>query len=204
MKENPMAVERLKQARAKSLQLIQMDSQLNKIAHDQRSSINESIDNIDPTQMAAIPPHGQPNINTALIREGGRLSVAAKNVPSFIRESFQTNHIDVSPMANAEGGMANLSSVYGDAGAQDVSESYQQKGQVQQPQAVGGVDYEMIKMIVESTVKKYVGSINKKMINESKEQVGTLVMGKSFKIMAKNGDIYEAKLTKIGNINDKK
>jgi hypothetical protein len=44
-------------------------------------------------------------------------------------------------------------------------------------------------------------------MNESKEtvnEVNTIALGKTFKFLAKNGDIYEAKLTKVGNINDKR
>ena len=205
MKENPMAVERLKMAREKSLKLIQMDNQLNKIAHDQRSTINESIDGNDPTQMAMRPPQDTPRVNTTPVKNGGRLSVAAKNVPSFIRESFQKNHIDVNGMANSEGGMADLSSVYGDMQeTPTVNEEYRQPQQARPAQQTGGVDYEMIKMIVESTVKKYANALNKKVLNESKEQLGSIIMGKTFRIVAKNGDIYEAKLTKTGNINDRK
>ena len=92
----------------------------------------------------------------------------------------------------------------------------------QQPQAVEStqvpivqqvasaqIDYPMIRTIVEDVVRKYTQALNKKIINESKAQVNlnevnTVTLGKSFKFLAKNGDIYEAKLTKIGNINDKR
>ena len=43
------------------------------------------------------------------------------------------------------------------------------------------------------------------MLNESKtSDISTITLGKTFKFLAKNGDIYEAKLQKIGNINEQK
>lgn len=72
------------------------------------------------------------------------------------------------------------------------------------------IDYELIKSIIESTVKKYASALNKKIINESKTLSGgklnelkAMKIGDKFSFISENGDIYEAKLTYKGNIKEK-
>jgi hypothetical protein len=65
----------------------------------------------------------------------------------------------------------------------------------------------MIRSIVEEIVRKYAQSLNKKIINEGVgggAEVNTIALGKTFKFLDSKGNIYEAKLSKIGNINKKK
>lgn len=82
---------------------------------------------------------------------------------------------------------------------------------VQAPQrnVPSGVDYEIIKSIVESAVKKYVGAYAKKMLTESKSNDGSTLKGiqlkgDKFVFIAENGDVYESKLEFKKNINSKK
>lgn len=71
------------------------------------------------------------------------------------------------------------------------------------------IDYSLIKTIVEDCVKKYTSALKKSIINESKEslnEVGTLQamkIGDKFSFIDGNGNLYEAKLTFIKNINKK-
>ena len=47
----------------------------------------------------------------------------------------------------------------------------------------------------------------KKIINEGKQtpsQVNTIAIGKSFRFLAENGDIYECSMKKVGNVKNKK
>ena len=81
---------------------------------------------------------------------------------------------------------------------------------VQAPQrnVSSGVDYELIKSIVESAVKKYVGAYAKKMLTESKSNDGSVLKGiqlkgDKFVFIAENGDGYESKLEFKKNINSK-
>ena len=56
-------------------------------------------------------------------------------------------------------------------------------------------------------MRKYTSSLSKKMLSESKGSVNeltTMTLGKSFKFLDRQGNIYEATLKKIGNINNKK
>ena len=81
---------------------------------------------------------------------------------------------------------------------------------VQQPQiqtVSAGVDYPMIRTIVEDIVKRYVVSLNKRIMNENKgggSEINTITLGKTFKFLDSKGNIYECEMKKVGNINDKR
>jgi hypothetical protein len=107
-------------------------------------------------------------------------------------------------------------------------EKYRRSNQMQQPQkpkltqhpsygrtniskveehtyANNGIDYSMIKMIVEDTIRKYMSAFTKKIINEGKTGTGDNLklfrIGDSFQFLTKDGDLYKAKLTFIKNVN---
>lgn len=68
----------------------------------------------------------------------------------------------------------------------------------------GGVDYSLIKMIVEDCMKKYTATLKKTLINESKSNSSLELMtqqGNTFKFVTTDGKIFEGKLTYKGNIN---
>ena len=71
----------------------------------------------------------------------------------------------------------------------------------------GFVDYGMIRMICEETIRKYMSSLKKTIVNESKNSnnsnLKALKIGESFSFITEEGDIYEAKLEFKGNINKK-
>ena len=78
-----------------------------------------------------------------------------------------------------------------------------------QPIVQSNIDYSMIKMIVEDCMRKYTSALKKSILSESKinENVGTLQamkIGDKFSFITSNGDLYEAKLTFIKNMNTKK
>lgn len=71
------------------------------------------------------------------------------------------------------------------------------------------VDYSLIKTIVEDCMRKSLSSIKKSLINENttlneNNDLALLKIGNGFKFVDKSGNIYEAKLNKIGNVHDKK
>jgi hypothetical protein len=92
------------------------------------------------------------------------------------------------------------------------------KSQTQQPQKQivettqqtnnSNVDYSMIKMIVEECMRKYVGTLKKTILNESKTssngELQAMKIGDKFSFITKNGDLYEAELKFIKNLNNKK
>ena len=78
-------------------------------------------------------------------------------------------------------------------------------------QTTNGVDYGLIKTIIESAVKKYANALNKRIISENKStakgnisELKAMKIGNKFSFISENGDIYEAKLIFKGNIKDKK
>ena len=203
---NMAAVERIKAAKSKSLRLMQMDKKLDAMAKGARGEITESFSSSEPVapqQMMSTKIDKSMGIPT-----GGRMN---ENVPLAIREAFQNNPIDESQllMSTMNGG-GDLSFLNENVVRPTTTVPVMENTQQAQPQiqTVGtGVDYPMIRTIVEEIVRKYAQSLNKRIVNENKEtvnEVNTIALGKTFKFLAKNGDIYEAKLTKVGNINDKR
>lgn len=208
---NQAAIERIKAAQNKSLQLMHLDSNgsMNKLVEGKYGEISNSLNSTDsntttqslmshkPSQYAATPSM--------------RMTQAAKNLPKEIIESFQKNPIDASSLGYGE--MDDLSMLTeGLEPKPSVTEKIYQptvQPQAQAPSSTAQIDYPMIRTIVEDIVRKYAQSLNKRIVNESKNsneqlnEVNSIVLGKTFKFLAKNGDIYEAKLTKIGNINKK-
>ena len=196
---NMSAVERIKAAREKSLRLMQMDADgtLDKYLKEGKVQRN--------TQASEAPMQPQPRQPRPI--DTSRLSESAKHIPREILESFATNKIDDSALLDGVFDSQNALSML-DEGIQakpkaKVTESVQT--QPIQQVLTQSVDYPMIRTIVEDVVRKQIGALSKKMLNESKtSDISTITLGKTFKFLAKNGDIYEAKLQKIGNINEQK
>ena len=196
---NMSAVERIKAAREKSLRLMQMDADgtLDKYLKEGKVQRN--------TQASEAPMQPQPRQPRPI--DTSRLSESAKHIPREILESFATNKIDDSALLDGVFDSQNALSML-DEGVQakpkaKVTESVQ--AQPIQQVLTQSVDYPMIRTIVEDVVRKQIGALSKTMLNESKtSDISTITLGKTFKFLAKNGDIYEAKLQKIGNINEQK
>jgi len=130
-------------------------------------------------------------------------------LPKEILESFATNQI------NTEG-LGLQSSVLDTIGVpqqkprQVVNENTMK---VSKPErivetSVSQVDYSLIKTIVEDCMRKSLASIKKAMLTESQapsaNKLELMRIGESFKFVTSNGDIYEAKLVKKGNVNERK
>lgn len=191
---NLAALERIKNARANSLKIMRMDSsgKLDEMARNRRDSINDSLEG-----------SSQPlnEMRSSVPTQRRAMSPSASKVPQAIMESFKANPLDQGSDMNI------LDDVFRD----EITESRQQIRESAPSQHVQiptgqGIDYPTIRAIVEEIVRKYTGSLQKKMLTENKQQLnelGSIVIGKSFKFLDKAGNIYEAKLTKVGNINDK-
>ena len=196
---NMSAVERIKAAREKSLRLMQMDADGTLDKYLKEGKVQRS------TQTSEAPMQPQPRQPKPI--DTSRLSESAKHIPREILESFATNKIDDSALLDGVFDSQNALSML-DEGVQakpkaKVTESVQT--QPIQQVLTQSVDYPMIRTIVEDVVRKQIGALSKKMLNESKtSDISTITLGKTFKFLAKNGDIYEAKLQKIGNINEQK
>ena len=131
-----------------------------------------------------------------------------RHMPKAVLESFRQN----------PGKEASISVL----GGLDISQFQKQQSQknvvqehmVQQQQAmtqVGGVDYSLLKTIineaVQENVKKYMSALSKKLISEGVggkgNEIQAIKIGKKLSIITENGDIYSSSLQKIGNVRDK-
>ena len=131
-----------------------------------------------------------------------------RHMPKAVLESFRQN----------PGKEASISVL----GGLDISQFQKQQSQknvvqeqmVQQQPAmtqVGGVDYSLLKTIineaVQENVKKYMSALSKKLISEGVggkgNEIQAIKIGKKLSIITENGDIYSSSLQKIGNVRDK-
>ena len=131
-----------------------------------------------------------------------------RHMPKAVLESFRQN----------PGKEASISVL----GGLDISQFQKQQSQknvvqehmVQQQQAmtqVGGVDYSLLKTIineaVQENVKKYMSALSKKLISEGVggkgNEIQAIKIGKKLSIITENGDIYSSSLQKMGNVKDK-
>lgn len=119
-----------------------------------------------------------------------------KNLPKEILESFSNNYIDQSAL---DPDRPVLDRIGITNGTQQTTETYQP---TQKPTGNGNVDYELIKSIVESAVKKYVTALGKKMLTENKDNDLVMIQigDKKINVVSKNGNIYEAELKFLRNI----
>lgn len=140
-------------------------------------------------------------------------------LPMEIIESFKTKQIDTT-LLNGGMGKSNGSVLdqldmltNGKVLSQESIQKPQQKQIVQetvqvQPQVTTSIDYSMIKMIVEDCMRKYTSALKKQILSENKtaQDAGTLQamkIGNKFSFIDSKGNVYEATLTKKGNINEK-
>lgn len=119
-----------------------------------------------------------------------------KGLPREILESFSSNYIDQSVF---DPNRSVLDRIGVTNGQQQITETVQTYQPVQQT-AGGNVDYELIKSIVESAVKKYVSALGKKVITENNDLSMIQVGEKKINLVTKSGDIYEAQLKFVKNI----
>ena len=131
-----------------------------------------------------------------------------RHMPKAVLESFRQN-------PGKEASISVLSGL-------DISQFQKQQSQknvvqeqmVQQQPAmtqVGGVDYSLLKTIineaVQENVKKYISALSKKLISEGVggkgNEIQAIKIGKKLSIITENGDIYSSSLQKMGNVRDK-
>ena len=119
-----------------------------------------------------------------------------KGLPREIIESFSSNYIDQSVF---DPNRSVLDRIGVTNGQQQITETVQTYQPVQQ-NVGGSVDYELIKSIVESAVKKYVNALGKKVLTENNDLSMIQVGEKKINLVTKSGDIYEAQLKFVKNI----
>ena len=146
---------------------------------------------------------GQPQgIGNVIVNE--QVMQGHRNMPKAILESFKQN----------PGKEASTSVL----GGLDISQFQQQKPIVQENKAnqqqavpqIGGIDYSLLKTIineaVQENVKRYMSAMSKKLISEGigkGDAIQAIKIGKKLSIITENGDIYTSSLQKVGNVKDR-
>ena len=200
---------RIAAARKGSLRLMQMDANgtLDKIIEGKAGDINDSLisEDANVTTESLMSSKREDRMNRM---PTGRMGVAAANVPSVIRESFQ-NQPPVNESLTTSSVLDDVFSLndFQPSITQPIMEEVQRPQQQQVQTVSAGIDYPMIRTIVEDIVRKYSQSLKKNILNESAgggAEVNTIALGKTFKFLDNKGNIYECTMKKVGNINNKK
>ena len=208
-------IKRFMLAKEKARKLIQMDAngEIDKV----KSNIDESkfsINDDNIQYLDSTPQQQQP-------QEIRMQSVPQQNVvknsklPTEILESMMNNKIDTSSLGNGispNGSILDQLNTFTNGKLlkenkpkptikNTVQKVVEQTSQVSQP-----VDYSMIKMIVDEAIRKYSNAMKKTMLTESKKlnednSLQAMKIGNKFSFITKNGDLYEANLKFIKNIN---
>lgn len=212
------AIDRIKAAREKSLKIMKMDmnGSLNKIVEGKMDDITNVVNGSETQLLSEAPAGARPKQTSARPMQQTTFGPAASKLPSAILESFKTNKIgdDDQMMKQMFSGPGDLSFL--DEGItpqrpvqrQVVTETVQQPQVQTLTQMPASIDYPMIRTIVEEIVRKYAGSITKKVLSESKgsstSTVNTMMLGEKFKFLTDDGDIYECTMRKVSNVNELK
>ena len=122
-----------------------------------------------------------------------------KGLPKEILESFSKNYIDQSVFDPNRSVLDRIGVTNGQQQVTETVQTYQPVQPIQQ-NVGGSVDYELIKTIVESAVKKYVNALGKKVLTENNDLSMIQIGEKKINIVNKNGDIFEAQLKFVKNI----
>ena len=192
-------IARFIQSQDKARKLIQMDSNgtLDKLALNAKN--NGKIDINEQIEFISEKPNSQPT-NYMM----GSVSQTKSKLPKEILESMQKNPI------NQVGSIATPSILDQLNIVPPKKEIVQEEKKIiTETQTSQNIDYSMIKIIVEDCVKKYTSALKKSIINESKlnendNSLKAMKIGNKFSFITENGDLYEAELKFVKNINRKK
>ena len=198
MEEN---IRRFINSQDKAKRLIQMDArgELNKYKDKAREAYELSEQN--NYEMTENVPYATRESN---IQQN--TSFSKSKLPKEILESFKNNPIDASGMNVTTSILDKLNIVPSKKVIKE--EKIEESKPIISENTNSNIDYSMIKLIVEDCIKKYTSALKKTILNESKinENVGTLQamkIGNKFSFIDNSGNIYEATLKKVGNINKK-
>ena len=193
-------IQRFAQSAVAAKRLMQMESNgtLDKVKTEAERSGRFSYDVNGQVNMNITESTNRP------IQTSNKISQSGMKLPKEILESMTTNPI---------GQTTPTSSILDELNLATNGELLNQPQQITEQQTVSPmpisstIDYSMIRMICEETMRKYIGSLKKSMLNESKNSdsntLKAMKIGDKFSFVTNNGEIYEAKLEYKGNINKK-
>lgn len=211
-------IKRFMAAQERAKKLIDMDVKggfskyKNKAIQQAEMTLNENLEQ----QFVQEKPQQTQNMTMNLTNE--QISKTNSKLPKEILESFKNKSIDTSPL-----GYGVTSSILDEVNYRTNGKLYNEQEtkiptvqtkqineniHINTPTNNQNIDYSMIKMIVEDCMKKYVGTVKKTILNESKKnnvgELQAMKIGDKFSFITKNGDLYEAELKFIKNLNNKK
>lgn len=215
-------ISRFMQAKDRARKLIQMDANgtldevkknaesNGKLSYDSEGYVNSTI-----MEQSSIPK----DLNQYNNIQPQDFHINKSKLPVEILESFKSKQIDTT-LLNGGMGKSNGSVLdqldmltNGKVLQQENIQKPQQKQIVQetvqvQPQITSTVDYSMIKMIVEDCMRKYTSALKKQILSESKTTQDNVTLqamkiGNKFSFIDSSGNLYEATLKKIKNLNKK-
>ena len=193
-------IKRFMEAQSRAKKIIQMDVNGGlKKYEGQARQVAESSFNDDTIQSTPNIAYNEPTIPKT-----------NSKLPKEILESFKNKQIDTTPL-----GFGVTTSILDEVNYKTQGKLFNQekpKQQVVHEQKIletnsSTVDYSMIKMIVEDCMKKYTSALKKSIINENlnsnNDTLKAMKIGDKFSFITNNGDLYEAELKFIKNINKK-
>jgi hypothetical protein len=194
--------------RAQRLMTPEINRQMDKHVSQNSGRINESYDSyVEPT--FNLPAGATPQMS----KMGGNGS-AGKNLPAAIRESMMKNPINVPSNGLVAAGGSVLDGILPQrqqAAPQPIMHMPMVTETVQQPQMLisgngGGVDYGVIKSLIDESVNRHIKEL-KTTINENTKKdnksLNIMKLGEKFQFLDSKGNLYEAQLKFVKNINKK-
>lgn len=212
-------ISRFMMAKDRARRIIQMDANgsLDNIAENAKKNgkMNYSDDGLVNTNIMEHNVQKTPSYTQV----SNQAMNTKSKLPKEILESFANNNIDTSMLGVGVGQSSILDQLDSMTNGKLFNEAtqpnsnrrtVQESTPQQQPTIVNSsIDYSMIKMIVEDCMKKYTSALKKSLLNESKTSVNennlqAMKIGDKFSFIDNEGNLYEAKMTFVKNINTKK
>lgn len=203
---------RFMEAKERAKKLIQMDvnGSLDKYGKDKINNFRNGFDKENETFTESIIPENIHNVQRdySQVQIPNNSKLSQSKLPSEILESFKKKQIDTTPLGVNVGQASVLDLFPNSTPKQTIQE--QTKVVKEDNQIIStsnNVDYSLIKTIVEDCMKKYASALKKSIINENKalftedNSLQAMKIGNKFTFITKNGDLYEANLKFVKNIN---
>lgn len=131
-------------------------------------------------------------------------SISNSKLPQAVLDIMRESQKERSKMtASSEGSLSSELIENVNSGARKRVVTENKTTNVQQQSS--GVDYSLIKTIVEDCMKRYTASLKKTMLNENKNSSLEMItqQGNTFRFVTTDGKVFEGKLTYKGNIKEK-
>ena len=121
---------------------------------------------------------------------GGNMTPSNSKLPQAIVESMMNHQIDTSCLD--PNGMTNVMKLV-EQNAPQVKKQVIKEDKVI-PSAASGIDYSLIKTIVNECISSQMENIKQTLLNESTVKAFTIKDGNKVQFLSKNGDLYEGEL----------